>query len=169
MASAILALPPEVRHKIWEFTFGDETEYRPQTASSQIQTPFWKIFQRPPECWADRSMPILLVDIQLGRDAQGWLFSGAKAVVFDSYCQFREILARASCWGPVCYVETLSFPYYNNEVLAVAMSMEALEKARCFKERMNKKYPEDMVNIDWDANVKVYIDHCEVELKRKSS
>jgi hypothetical protein len=32
------------------------------------------------------------------------------------------------------------------------MSREAVEMARCFKNKMNKKYPEDLVDIDWDAN-----------------
>ena len=45
------------------------------------------------------------------------------------------------------------------------MSREAVEMARCFKNKMNEKYPEDLVDIDWDANIRRRIGYEEVELK----
>ena len=91
-------------------------------------------------------------------------FSRAKAVVSDDYSHFRQILARATCWGSIRSVEALSFRYYNNELLGslhgynnellgTAMSREAVDMARCFKNKMNEKYPEDLVDIDWDVNI----------------
>ena len=58
-----------------------------------------------------------LVGEYLGQDAQIWLFSRAKAVVFDDHSHLRQSLGRATCWSPIRSVKALSFRYYNNELL----------------------------------------------------
>ena len=181
IASAILALPFEIRDKIWEFVFEDGTRYRPQISSARTKLPFWKTLKAPPSVrWEDLSTPILLVDKELGEDAQMWLFTTAKAVVFDDFSHLRQVLGSANCWGPIRSVETLSFRHYNNDLLGslpgsnnqqlgIAMSREAVEMARSFKNRMNTKFPGDLVEIDWKVSIRKRVGYWEVELQRKPS
>ena len=49
------------------------------------------------------------------------------------------------------------------------MSREAVEMARSFKNRMNTKFPGNLVEIDWKVSIRKRVGYWEVELQRKPS
>lgn len=74
-----------------------------------------------------------------------WLFAKAERVRFyDSDC-FYKFLATRTDRGPLRFAKNMEFPH-------ICYESTILELVRSFRERMNQRYPGDVVDIDWDIS-----------------
>ena len=156
--SLTLALPIEIRDKIWHFASAGRK--RPVATMPPIM--YYDSQRQCASCdmWSEGlntpKLPLLLDDRQLALDAQRWLYSQAEILLFENYRSLRKTLANADYWGPLCHAKSLQFVYQKyGHGMAVMMGREALGVARRFKEKMNRVNGEDTV-IDWDISVEPF-------------
>lgn len=145
MITRFLALPVELRHKIWELAFGLDAQDRPRRLILRPGFHMSVLCKMKLRLHKNRSTPLLVVNRRLGIDAHVWLFAKAERVRFSNADCFYKFLATRTDWGPLRFAKTIEFPHtcYGSTIL---------DLARRFRERMNQRYPGDVVDIDWDIS-----------------
>lgn len=101
MAALIMNLPAELRDKIWGFVFGLRPEDRPARLMLRSDAHMASLRKLKVIISGLRTKPLLLVDRQLGVDAQMFLFAKAENIRICDDESFHKSLATRTDWGPL--------------------------------------------------------------------